>query len=65
MNRAWWIAAGLALLFGIAACKENPAATAACKGKAGNSSTCNSCCHLNGASGSTWVGGQCGCVGGN
>ncbi len=65
MKRVAWLAAGwLWLVTSATGCKENPAATAACKGKAGNSHVCNSCCRLNGASGSVWSG-NCSCIGGN
>ena len=63
MRRLVWLGVSLALLIAAVGCKENRKATMACKGKAGNSTVCNSCCSLNGASGSVWSGG-CSCVGG-
>ncbi|MBI4702666.1 MAG: hypothetical protein HY744_16210 [Deltaproteobacteria bacterium] len=44
-------------------CKENAAATGACKG-AKSSDECSECCKTNGASGHKYIGGDCGCLGG-
>jgi len=44
-------------------CKDNPAATKKCD-KEKDMDTCSKCCTANGASGSKFVSGACGCLGG-
>lgn len=47
--------------FTVAACKENPDATDACKADAKLSWQCRDCCHANGADGWSFFGDACVC----
>jgi hypothetical protein len=58
--KRWMLVVALLLL----GCSKNEAASQACKGATADSDTCNNCCKANGASGYTYVNGQCGCLGG-
>ncbi len=56
------VAGWLALVLCAVGCKENEAATAACKEKK-TSDDCSACCKDKGASGHKYINGDCGCLG--
>jgi len=45
-------------------CKDNPAATKACKGAGASSDACSACCKSHGANGHKYINGDCSCLGG-
>ena len=67
MNRVTLILTSLlstSALFASGGCKENEAASKACKGESASSDDCADCCQKNGASGHKYINGACSCLGG-
>lgn len=57
------VAVVIVLVGALLACKENEAASSACKSQP-DSDECEKCCKAQGSNGYTYVNGECGCLGG-